>query len=106
LFKCCVKFFHSDGSTNGSSTLNSKAGTLSAQLLANLSSASLSANTKRKDKFKTLTRFKKVLNISGAKSDANEWSGLPPEQLKNRLAEKISDLKIQIDKTEKSRYAY
>lgn len=101
----CFKNAHlsPDGSnnTNGSSTLNSKSGTLSAQLLANLSSASLTT-TKRKDKFKTLTRFKKVLNISG-KNEANEWSGLPPEQIKNKLAERISNLKSQIDKAEKSR---
>lgn len=84
-----------------SKTLNSNNSSLSAQLLANLSSTGL-PNSKRKDKFKTLTRFKKVLNISG-KNETNEWDGLPPEQLKNKLKEKISFLKSQIDKLEKSK---
>lgn len=87
--------------TNGSSTLNSKNTTLSSQLLANLTSAS-QMNSKRKDKFKTLSRFRKALNISG-KTDSNEWTNLPPEQLKNKLAERINNTKCQIDKAEKSR---
>ncbi len=97
--------FISDGSnhTNSSSTLNSKTnGTISAQLLANLSSAS-QQNPKRKDKFKTLSRFKKALHISGGKTEASEWANLPPEQLKNKLSERIGALKNQIDKAEKSR---
>ena len=83
-----------------SKTLNNN-NTLSVQLLANLSSTGLT-NSKRKDKFKTLTRFKKVLNISG-KNETNEWDSLPPEQLKNKLKEKISFLRSQIDKLEKSK---
>lgn len=84
-------------------TLNNKAsGTISAQLLANLSVTSQKLNSKRKDKFKTLSRFKKALNISG-KTEASEWADLPPEQMKNKLAERISDIKNKIDTAEKAR---
>lgn len=98
--------FFLDGSsnhTNSLSTLNNKtSGTISAQLLANLSVTSQKLNSKRKDKFKTLSRFKKALNISG-KTEADEWADLPPEQVKNKLADRISDIKDKIDKAEKSR---
>lgn len=98
-----IKMNGSSNHTSSLSTLNNKAnGTISAQLLANLSSTSQKLNSKRKDKFKTLSRFKKALNLSG-KTEASEWADLPPEQIKNKLADRISDIKSQIDKAEKSR---
>ena len=83
-------------------TLNSNAlnSTVSSQLLANLSSTSLANTKRRKDKYRTITRLKNL--IQGGKSE-NDMHSLPPQQLKKELSKRIENLKADINKEQRER---
>lgn len=74
------------------------------------SATSLNTNKNRQNKYRTLNRIKGLflatssLNTLGQnKNSENDLFDLPPQQLKNELVKKISQIQIELDKHQKER---